>query len=251
MKGCVWKNIGQSLAALAFLLAVWGIAYWATGNELLVPKPSESLKEGWALLRTAVFWQGVGGTLLRTAIAFLFSFSIALICAVLAYLFPWSQGMLAPVVGALRSLPVLAVLLILLTLFGAAYAPVAVAFLSIFPMLYTGILAALSGLDRQMIEAAKVCGTGVWRRATSIYLPLSAPYILRESGGALSFSLKLVISAEVLANTAFSLGGMMQEARLYAEIPRLFALVGVAFIVGLAVELLFSAFAAWAEKKVK
>ncbi len=251
MKGRIWKNIWQSLAALAFLLAVWGIAYLLAGNELLVPKFSDSLKASGEMLKSVAFWQGVGGTLFRAACAFVISLGLAVIFAVVSYLLPSFRSLIAPVVAALRSLPVLAVLLLLLSLFGAAAAPVAVAFLSLFPMLYTSILTALLGIDKQLVAAAKVCGTGLWRRVTAIYLPLTSPYILREAGGALSLSLKLVVSAEVLANTARSLGGMMQEARVYAEIPQLFALVGVTFIVGLAVELAFSSLATWADKRVR
>ena len=153
--------------------------------------------------------------------------------------------------SALRSLPVMAVLLILLSFLGAADAPVAVAFLSLFPMLYAGILAGLSSVNRRLVDASRVEGTRLFRRVTAIYLPLSAPYVLKEAGAALSFSVKLIVSAEILANTAKSLGGMMQEARVYAEIPQLFALVAVAFVAGLLMEMLVGLFAEWVEKKVK
>ena len=185
---------------------------------------------------------------LRALEAFAISFVFALIFAIIAYLVPSFEKLFAPLASALRSLPVLAVLLILLSVFSAGQAPVAVAFLSLFPMLYTGILAALSGVDKQVIAISRVHGTPLWRKVTRIYLPLSAPYILRESGGALAFSLKLVVSAEVLANTAKSLGGMMQEAKIYAEIPELFALVFATFFVGLLLELAATALASYVQK---
>jgi len=151
----------------------------------------------------------------------------------------------------LRSMPILAVLLILLSFLGAGQAPIAVAFLSLFPMLYAGISAALLGVDRHLIEVSRVCGTPLWRKVTAIYLPLSAPYVLKESAAALSFSLKLIVSAEVLAYTAKSLGGMMQEAKIYSEIPQLFALVVTAFIVGLILEMAVGLLASAVEKRVK
>ena len=63
--------------------------------------------------------------------------------------------------------------------------------------------------------------------------------------------MKLIVSAEVLANTARSLGGMMQEAKIYMEISQLFALVGVSFLVGLLMEFVLSLLAAAAERKIK
>ena len=127
----------------------------------------------------------------------------------------------------------------------------AVAFLSLFPMLYAGILAALSSVDKHLVEIGKVCGTPLWRKITAIYLPLSSPYVLKESAAALSFSLKLIVSAEVLSLTATSLGGMMQEAKIYGEIPQLFALVGLSFLVGLILETAVTLLATAVEKRVK
>ena len=251
MKQLLWKNLWQCLAAIGFLVVVWVVAYFAVGNHLLIPSFSESIKEVGALLVSKGFWLGLGMSLLRAGIAFLISFVLAVIFAVVAYLYPTFGGFLAPVVSALRSLPILAVLLILLSFLGAGEAPVAVAFLSLFPMLYTGVLAAISGVDKHLIEVSRVQGTPLFRRVSAIYLPLSSPYILKEAGGALSFSLKLIVSAEVLASTAKSLGGMMQEAKIYAEIPQLFALVGLTFVLGLVLELSLSLLATAAEKKIR
>ena len=251
MKKLVLKNLIQVGVAIVFLLAVWWIAYHSVGNDLLIPPPSDSVQEIGALLTKVLFWQALGGTLLRALFAFVISFLLAVIFAVIAYLLPWFERFFAPIVSVLRSMPILAVLLILLSFLDAGQAPIAVAFLSLFPMLYVGVLAALSGVDSHLIEISRVYGTPVWRRVTALYLPLASTYILKESGAALSFSLKLVVSAEVLSFTVKSLGGMMQDAKLYAEIPQLFALVGVTFIVGLILETAVGVLASLAERKVK
>ena len=54
-----------------------------------------------------------------------------------------------------------------------------------------------------------------------------------------------------MANTYKSLGGMMQEARLYLEMPTLFALVVVTFLVGILLETLGAAIATLVERRVK
>ena len=251
MKKLILKNFIQTGVAVAFLLVVWWIAYLSVGNDLLIPPLSDSLKEMGELLGKAAFWRALGGTLLRALIAFAVSFLLAVLFAVVAYLVPWFERFFAPIVSVLRSMPILAVLLILLSFLDAGKAPIAVAFLSLFPMLYVGVLAALSGVDKHLIEVSLACGTPLWRRVTAIYLPLSSPYILKEGAAALSFSLKLIVSAEVLSFTAKSLGGMMQDAKLYSEIPQLFALVAVTFILGLILEILLGILASIAERKIR
>ena len=250
MKKLIWKNIWQALAAVIFLIGVWFVAYFWVGNELIIPAFSDSVKEVGGLLKDGAFWTGFAGSLLRSLWAFAISFVAAVFFAVVAYLYPSFGTFFAPIASALRSLPVMAVLLIFLSFLGVGDAPIAVAFLSLFPMLYAGTLSGLSSVNKRLVEVSRVEGTRLFRRVYAIYLPLSAPYILKEAGAALSFSVKLVVSAEILAGTAKSLGGMMQEAKVYEEIPQLFALVWFSFVAGLVIELLVGLFAEWVEKKV-
>ncbi len=259
MKKSDWKKIGygalkgggQILAAFAFLALVWWAAYLVVDNDLVVPALSDCAKKAWGMLGKAWFWQAFLRTFLRVFFSFVLSFVFAAIFAVIAYLLPAFAKFFAPIVAALRSLPVLAVSLILIIWFGAGGTPIAVAFLSLFPMLYTAILAALSGIDRQLLDVGKACGVTLKNSIFRVYLPLTAPYVTREGTAAFSFALKLVVSAEVIANTAKSLGGMMQEAQGYLDLPKLFALVMVTFVVALVLETAGNWLASCVEKKVE
>ena len=68
---------------------------------------------------------------------------------------------------------------------------------------------------------------------------MTAPSIISHTGSNLSFGVKLIISAEVMASTYTSIGGMMQVANSHIEVSRLAALTLVAVILGLIVELAF------------
>ncbi|MBQ8284135.1 MAG: ABC transporter permease subunit [Clostridia bacterium] len=250
-KAIVWKHAWQTLVALALLAVCWIGAHWFVGNELLVPDFFDCLKSIGELLTDGAFYKAFLKTLLRVLTAFFCSVAPAGIFAVIAYLSPTFRGILSPIVSALRSLPALAVLLIVLVWTGAGIAPIVIAFLSLFPMLYTGFLSALFSVNSDLVEMSRVYNVPTKRRIFSLYLPNAAPYALRESGAALAFSLKLVVSAEVLASTYQSVGGMMQEARLYLEMPTLFALVALTFFVGIVLESLISCLAYFVERRVK
>ena len=111
MKKLLWKNVWQTLAAVVFLIGAWLAAYFYVGNELLVPPLSESVKEFGRIFAKAAFWEGLLHPLDRTLLAFLISFLFALIFAIIAYLYPFFANFFAPIVSALRSMPVMAVLL--------------------------------------------------------------------------------------------------------------------------------------------
>ncbi len=251
MKNAVLKNVIQGLTAVAFMLGVWWIAYGVAENPLVVPSPWKSLWTAVLLFGKGAFYYALWTTFLRVVIAFLVAFVFGSVFALISYLYPVFGGFLGKTVAFLRSLPVLAVLLILLVWFGADKAPVAVSFLSLFPILYSGFLSGLKELDPSLAEMGRAYGVPLKTRVWKWYLPALAPYGLRESGSATSFALKLTVSAEILANTYRSLGGMMQEARTFLDGETLFALVIVTFLLATAVEGVFSAVANAVERRVK
>ena len=252
MKKTIVKNCISALVAVAFLFGAWVVAFVAVGNELLVPAPWDCFDVLWDLAQSKGFWLAFWASFSRTLTAFGVSFVLALVLALVAYLVPIFAQIFSPIATALRSLPVVAVLLILWLVLGAKNAPIAVAFLSLFPMLYTAILAALCEVDGDLIVMSRVYRVPLRKRIVALYLPSAAPYVLKESGAALAFSLKLVVSAEVVARTANSLGGMMSDAKADVwGVPTLFALVLAAFLTAVVLESLTAWIARVVERRVK
>lgn len=237
------------IITLAVVVLAWTLARIFVGNELLVPDFSACVKEVFRLLGKGEFWTSFSSTLFRIFCAFCLSFCLALVAAVLSYVKQGWRKFLTPIVSFLRSLPTLAIVLLLLVWYGAGVAPVMVAFLSLFPMLYTEILSAFLQTDEKLIEMSKVYRVPLKERILRLYIPSALPYVIRSSGAALSFSLKLVVSAEVLSGTYNSLGGMMQNAKLYMEIPLLFALIILTFLVGWGLENLGALVASFVQRR--
>lgn len=236
MKKTILRNCIAWAAAIAVLIGVWILTYYCIGNDLIVPSFSDCVKSLGDLLGRSSFWTAFFKTVKRVLIAFSISFIFAAIFAVIAYPVPWFSLFFTPIVSVLRSMPVLGVLLIILVWAGADTAPIVVAFLSLFPTLYAGFSAALSGVDENLIAMSKVYKVSAWKRIMKLYIPSAAPIAIKESGAALAFCVKLVVSAEVLASTWKSIGGLMQESKLYLDMPMLFALVCVTFLLGLLLE---------------
>lgn len=251
MKGKVWKNCITFLVALAFLAGVYLLLQVVADNPLLFPPLTTCLKSAGELLILSSFWQAFAYTLLRTVCAFCISFLFAGVFAVLSYLYPSFNRFFTPCVAFLRAIPTLAVLLIILVWCKAGVAPVVVAFLTLFPALYTGILSALMQTDKGLIAMSKLYGVPLKKQIFFLYLPSASPFVLREGASALSLGLKLIASSEVLAGATFSLGGMMQDAKAYLDMPLLFALVFLTCLIGLALEFSVTLLAERIERRVK
>ncbi len=229
-----------SAAAILALWIAWTVAYFAAGNSYVVPSFSETVAETGHLLIDPVFWRAFGGTVWRTAEAFFISFALGVGIALLACIFDPVRAFFAPIVSVLRTVPTMAVVLILLIWTSPALAPVVIAALVLFPVLYRSTLTSLTEVKREYGEVAAAYKIPRARQAFKMYLPLSAPPVLSQLGAAFSLGLKITVSGEVLSATARSLGSMMQQAQGYLETPRLIALTLLAVLAGFIFEGIFA-----------
>ena len=227
-----------TLFSFLILAAVWILSAAIIGNGYLLPNFFQTVGKTLELFQMISFWKAFFSTLSRAIIAFVVSFVLAVGLSILSYTVGGFEKIFTPIVAFFRSLPTMAVLLMILLWTNANKAPIVVACFVLFPMLYSSIFAALSGVDKDLIEMSRVYKVPQKRMIAALYIPSVLPTVSRESSTALSFSLKLIVSAEVMSNTFQSLGGQMQTANLYAQTPTLFALVLVVFLTGYALECL-------------
>lgn len=239
-------NIIASFTAIILMWVVWLIVAATVKNEYLVPPFAQSVKEFFSLFTAPFFWKSLGATVLRTLVAFAISFVLAALFVALSCVFKPFAAFMRPVVAVLRSVPTMAVLLLILVWTSPVAAPVVVAFLVLFPVCYTQLYDGVSGVDKSLTEMALTYKVKRSQQLTKIYLSSIAPQVVSQTGANLSFGIKLIISAEVMASTYTALGGMMVEAQTFINLPRLAALTLFAVIFGIAVELIFSLIARYA-----
>lgn len=241
-------NIIWSVTAILFMWAVWLIAAACVKNDYLFPPFDKSAEEFFTLFAKAFFWKALLHTLLRTFLAFIISFALALACACLAAAFKPFAAFMRPIVSVCRTLPTMAVLLLILVMLASLapdIAPVIVCCLVLFPMIYSQLFSGIEGVDKELIEMAKVYRLSAKQRLKSIYIPQILPAAVENAGINLSFGIKIIISAEVMSSTYTAIGGLMTEAQIYS-LPRLAALTVWAVVFGLVFETVFRIIAKYA-----
>ena len=226
------KNAVISAFAVLCMWAVWVAAYLIVNNEYVVPSFTDTAAAIWALLCSGRFWASFGMTALRVLLAWLASFALAAVCAALSAASGGFRRFVAPIVGVLRALPTMAFTLMLLIWTSPRVAPVIVALMMLFPLTYSQMTAAYSAVDGGLIEMAKVYGVSKKDRVMKIYLPQTLPPVLAQAGADFSLALKVMVSAEVIAGTYTSLGGMINEASMYLMVAEMFALTIAVLVFG-------------------
>lgn len=214
----------------------WLVAYAAVGNDYVVPSFWETVRRLGELLGESFFWRSFGMTFLRSLEGWALAFVCAAVGVSLGALSDKLRSFFAPIVVVLRTVPTLAVTLMLLLWASPNIAPVIVTFLMLFPISYAQLSAAYRSIDPKLLEMAKVYSVSRRDRVFRIALPQMLPSLFVQAGPNLSLALKVAVSAEVLASTYVSIGGMLEDANAYLDIARMFAITLAVLVAGGALE---------------
>ena len=233
-------NIALPLFTVVVIVILWSAAAVAVDSEYILPTVSDTFAALFELFKSADFYRAFFGTLFRSVIAFLIAYIFAFISAYFSYKSDKAKRALAPLIIIVRTLPTIAVVLLLVLWTNSRVAPVVVTFLVVFPTLYNNLYAALSGIDKELNEMCKVFGVKNSDRIKKVVFPQVAPEFIAAAGAGLTLNLKLMVAAEVLAQTARSMGYLLNTSKIYFEISTMLALVMVTVVAGLIIEGAFS-----------
>ena len=226
--------------SVVLMLVIWAAAACAAGSEYILPNIGQTLKAVFGLFGVKAFYLALLGTLLRTFIAFFISLAAAFSLAAAAKKSAAAERFIKPFISVARSLPTVAVVLLLLVWTNSKVAPVIVTMLVVLPTEYTGAYNALSGVDENTISALKLFGVSERDLFFKVKLKQTLPEVYSLVGSGLSLNLKLMVAAEVLSQTARSMGYLLNASKVNFEISKMIAIVIVTVILGGGIEGAFS-----------
>jgi len=210
------KNRGLlfSLLSFAIIIAAWWILAETKFKQTgVIPTPIVTLRIIGEEIRRDNFFKAVFCTIERSFISFFISFVVACVLASLAHFKKFIGSMLNPFIVLCRSMPTMALTLILLLVVGSNMLPTVVAFLVVFPVCYENMSAAISETDKKLIIMAKVFKIPKWRQITGIYIPAMLPFVFSSIIAGFGLNIKVVISAEVMGLPSMSIGYLILSAR--------------------------------------
>ena len=178
----------------------------------LLPTPS-SLWDSFLELSTGDLWLHIWTSTWRVFLGFFIGSSIALIFAILVGLNKQAEDFLEPSFSALKSIPSLAWIPLLLLWLGIDETSkiTLIAIGAFFPT-YTNTVAAIQGVDRKLIEVAQVYRLKYLQQIKEIILPAASPGILTGLRNSLSLAWMFMIAAELIAATQ-GIGYLLSDGR--------------------------------------
>lgn len=208
-----WRRRGKGLLipllAIALLEVVVRIG-WLPSYQM--PAPSDI----WLTLQDQAagsLWSHIGVSLLRVVVGFAIGAGLALVIAAWVGLSREAESYLEPTFAALRSIPSLAWVPLLLLWLGIDETSkiVLIAIGAFFPV-YVNTVAAIRNIDRKLVEVGQMYHFGPAQLARRILLPAALPGLFTGLRSGMSLAWMFLVAAELIAATK-GLGYLLTDGR--------------------------------------
>jgi len=231
MKISLTKKHYISLASLAFMLVAWKLASLYFGSDIILPPPEKILITTLSLFGDISFLAIIGSTVLRGALGFLISLVLGLGLGILAGINPNFNTFMRPIIISLRTIPIIALILLALIWLGSDSVPVFIALLTMFPFIYTNVTDGIKSVDSDLVEMAGFYQISKRRIIRELYIPAIMPFIFSGASSAIGIGWRAIITGEVLSQPEYGIGTLMQSAQTFLNVDAVIAWTLVAVLI--------------------
>ena len=227
------------LWAVVFWLVIWQIASELLNRDSLLQllvSPLDVIRRVGQLAVTGAFWQSVLFSLGRIAAGFFAAAVLGILLAALSAALRPVKELLIPAMLTIKTVPVASFIILALILFSSKNLAALISFLMVLPILYTNVLSGIEAADRSLLEMAEVFRVPFFRKVRYLYLPQVMPFFRSGCAVALGLCWKAGIAAEVIGIPTGSIGEHLQQAKIFLDMPDLFAWTLVIVLLSIAFE---------------
>lgn len=210
--------LALSLAVPAGLLVAWFLATSLGGVKTYqLASPGDVARELGALWSNGLLWRHLAASIERVLLGFGVALAFSIVLASLVGLSRPIEAALDPTLQAIRSIPSLAwVPLLLLWLGIGESAKVTLIAIGAFFPIYVNLVSGIRNVDRKLVEVGQVLGLGRFELARRVVLPAALPSLLVGARIGLTQAWLFLVAAELLASTR-GLGFMLTEGQQIAR----------------------------------
>ncbi|MQW75844.1 ABC transporter permease subunit [Nocardioides sp. dk4132] len=243
------RVVGGALLPLA-LLGLWQLLT-SSGvfSAVQLPAPGAVVEAARGLIERDLLWQHVHISTQRVLIGFAIGAAIGTALGALVGLSRVADLLLAPTIGALRAVPSLAwvPLLILWLKIGEDSKITLIAIGASFPV-FTTVSLALRHVDRNLVEAARAFGLRRLRLLATVQLPAVVPALFSGLRLALAQSWLFLVAAELIASSQ-GLGYLLIESQNNGRTDRLLLAIVLLAVIGKLSDALLGLVERWAVRR--
>jgi sulfonate transport system permease protein len=197
-----------------------------------LPSPTAVVQAGVDLASTGQYWTHIAISVQRVLLGFVIGSFIGLLLGAFVGLSRVGAVLFAPITGALRAVPSLAWVPLLILYVGinedSKVALIAIG--ALFPV-YTTVAAALRHVDPHLVEVGRAYGRGGVSLLATVQLPAVVPSIVAGLRLALAQSWLFLVAAELIASS-MGLGFLLVDSQNNGRIDRIFLAIITLGVIG-------------------
>ena len=158
------ERLKKILLPLAFWLGVWWLCALLVGKDLILPAPASVAVRLWSLLPDPGFWWAVGASIGRVLAGFCLGSLLGVGLGALTAVSPWGDALLSPALRAVRTVPVVSLILLLFFSLPTHQVPTVVSALMVLPVVWRATRQGIAAADPRLLELADHYRLGLWRK---------------------------------------------------------------------------------------
>ena len=233
------NHILKKLLVVLVWLFIWQILYICVDSDLLFAGPAQTVQVLFSMMTDVQFYGVVLSSLVNVLSGFCLAFVTGIMLAAASSCSRYIRELLTPFFAMLKSVPVASFVILALLWIGSRRLSILVAFVVSLPIIYTGILTAITKTDNKILEMTHIFRFSVHSRVCAVYIPQISPFIISSGKLAIGMSFKAGVAAEVIACSAGSIGERLYMAKIYFQTGELFAWTAVIVLLSYLSELMF------------
>jgi len=204
----------QGALVPALLVMIWeAVVRLGFISPNLMPPPSEIVRTFRDLVADGTLLAHIGVSGLRVLTGFVIGATLAVIVGAAIGLNKRLEALFDPTFQALRAIPSLAWVPLLLLWLGIDEGPklTLISIGAFFPV-YLGLVSGIHNVDRKLVEVGEIYGLGNFALIRRIFMPAALPSLFTGLRNGLSLAWMFVVAAELIAATR-GLGYLLTDGR--------------------------------------
>ncbi len=213
----------KKIAAIVFWVIIWQIASMIISEEVLLVSPLRVFNRLLELLPEMYFWKSIFSTLWKITVGLILAVLIGISLSYFSYENELFKTLVHPLIVFFRSIPVASFVILILVWINSKDLSIYISFMMGTPIIYLNIYTGLTSIDKSLIQMVDSFKVAKLKKIKYLYFHKLRPYFKSAMVTSAGLMFKAGIAAEVIGLPKDSIGENLYNAKIYLDMPELFA----------------------------
>lgn len=232
------SKIIYNILGILFIFLIWFILSYYFNNSLVIPKIKDVFKTLIKILSTSRIYKLLLLMIIRIILTVVISFIISLLMAIFAIKNKNIYNFLNPLIVVMKTMPIIAIIILLLLSVGMNLSPYIATALVIIPIIYESLYTSFTQIDTNVTDDIKTVSNINFKIIIKFYIPLILSNVITTIIQSVGLGLKVMIMAEYLSSKNNTIGFEINRYYVNLDMEAVYALLLIVIIIVFCIDLI-------------